>query len=134
MERLVSLFVLASLALATPALASSTRSFTIGGEAFGEGDIADARAQPDLGGRASVLIAFEPVAASRVAAISRANLNQKVQIILDGKLLAEAAIMEQLGGDSVQITGDFPIAEADRIARLISGKEPMPDSLEGDEP
>lgn len=129
-----SIFFALFCAMSAPVLASPARSFSIGGVTFEESDIIDARAQPDLGGTASILITFETVAAKRIAQVSRERLGQPLPIILDGKTLAAPRVVEPIEGGTAQISGSFPLAEADRIARLISGKDPLPDSLEGDEP
>ncbi len=121
------------LALAIPLLiaAHAPRSFTIGGQNFAETEIVDARAQPDLDGKAAILVTFSPDGAKRLATISKANIGKPVKIELDGKLLAEPTVQGEITEGIAQISGNFSIAEADTLALAISGKPPLGDSLEG---
>lgn len=121
------LLALAALVVASPVLA---RDFTIGGEAFSEDDVIDARALPSMDGMPTILISFGDAAAQRLAALTRRNLGKSITIILDGKTLAEPHIHESISGDSIEMSNIASLPESVRLAKLISGKDPLPDSLE----
>jgi preprotein translocase subunit SecD len=106
------------------------RTFTIGGETFSEAEIVDARSQPDLAGTAAIMITFSPEGAKRLAILSHDHIGKPMPILLNGKLLAEPVVMEDIAGGVAQISGSFTLAEADALALTISGKEPLADSLD----
>ena len=112
--------------------AADARSFTIGGEAFSEAEIVDARGQPELGGKAAIRITFSPAGAARLAALSHAYDGKALPILLDGERLAEPVVQGGIDDGVAQISGGFTLAEADALALRISGKPPLPESL--DEP
>jgi len=120
----------ATLILVAPVNAAQTRIFLIGGEPFAESDIIDARAQPDLDGAATILISFEADASKRIARITAAKVGKPMTIELDGKVLLEAVVREPIEGGSIQISGGMAVEDAKAMAKAISGKEPLPDSLE----
>lgn len=117
------------LLIATPAWAQG-RSFTIGGEAFSESEVLDARAQPQLGGPVAVMITFSESAASRLASLTKRLLNKPLPIVLDGRTLVTPNVAEIATGAVVQISGNFTLTEAEALAKAISGKDPLPESLE----
>ncbi len=119
------------LALSTPAMAGD-RIFLIAGEKFAESDIVDARAQPDLEGKAAIMISFSPEGAKRLVLLSRANVGKSIRIELDGKTLAEPFVQGEIADGVAQISGPFTLAEADALALKISGRPPLSDGL--DEP
>ena len=112
-----------------PALAQA-RSFTIAGEAFAEADIVDARALPGLTGEAAVMVTFADGAAQRLVGITRQFTGKPIAIVLDGKILSEPRVLEPIEGGVVQITGGLTMENAIALAKQISGKEPLPESLE----
>jgi hypothetical protein len=111
-------------ALTSPALAAG-RSFSIGTVPVSETDILDARAQPAIGGAPTVLITLD----DRIAAKIHKLQDKNVKVTLDGKLIA---IVHQPSDDdqTIAVPGGASITEAEALARLISGKEPLPDTLE----
>lgn len=125
---------LTALALAAPALAQPAPTaagvFTIAGERFAAGDILDARAMPDIAGGAGIMISFAPAAAKRLAALTAAQIDKPVALALDGKVLAEPVVREAIEGGVLQISGDFTVAQAEALAKRISGKDPLPEEFE----
>ncbi len=110
--------------------AEPARSFTIGGESFAEADIVDARAQPDLDGMASILVTLEPKASARLAVITKRYLRKVMPLQLNGTTLTEPLVLEPIIAGAFQISGRFSVPEAEALALKISGKPPLPDSLE----
>lgn len=121
------LLALAALVVASPAVA---RDFTIGGEAFSEDDVVDARALPSMDGMPTILISFGDSAAQRLAVMTTRNVGKAVPIILDGKTLAEPLVQEPITGGAIEMNGFASLPDAIKLAKLISGKDPLPDSLE----
>ncbi len=110
--------------------ADAPRKFTIAGQKFKENDIVDARPLPDLNGTAAILLTFEDKAAKRLAKISRKNRQKPVAIALDGKTLVRPIFHEAIDDGMIQISGLFTLDQATQLARRISGKDPLPDSLD----
>lgn len=110
--------------------ADGPRKFTIAGQKFQEKDIVDARPLPDLNGTAAILLTFENKAAKRLAKISRKNREKPVAINLDGKTLVRPIFRSVINDGIIQISGLFTLDQATRLARRISGKDPLPDSLD----
>jgi preprotein translocase subunit SecD len=119
------LLVSAPLAAAQP-LAGT---FTIAGKRFAPDVILDARAQPSLDGSAAILITFSPEGAKQLADLTRANIGKSVAIALDGKTLISTSVQQPAEAGLVEVTGPFTVAEAEAIAKRISGKDPLPDEL-----
>ena len=105
------------------------RVFTIAGEAFGEAEIVDARAQPDLAGKATIMITFDDNGRIKLARLSGANKSKPLPFVLDGQTLMAPVVTDPIIDGVAQITGMFTITEAEVIAKKISGKPPLPDSL-----
>ncbi len=132
MRRFATLDVALCLLMLLPSQALA-RDFLIGGESFNETDIVDARAQPDLAGVAAIMLTFEDAASTRLVKMTKRNVGKTIRISLDGKLLLEPFVQEPVEGGQLMISGTFTVSEAEKIAKLISGKEPLPESLD-DEP
>jgi preprotein translocase subunit SecD len=126
-----SLIAAMLLGVSAPAFAGD-RNFLIAGEKFDEAEILDARAQPDLGGKATIMITFSAEAAKRLATLSKAHIGKPVRIELDGKALAEPLVQGEITDGIAQISGNFTVPEADALALKIAGKPPLSDGL--DEP
>lgn len=110
-------------------LPKAPRVFTIAGEAFGEAEILDARAQPDISGKATIMITFDDAGRVKLARISGANKSKPLPFVLDGQTLMAPVVTDPIIDGVAQITGMFTITEAEVIAKKISGKPPLPDSL-----
>lgn len=109
--------------------AKVARVFTIAGEAFSEAEILDARAQPDLAGKATIMITFDDNGRIKLARLSGANKAKPMPFVLDGQTLMAPIVTDPIIDGVAQITGMFTITEAEVIAKKISGKPPLPDSL-----
>jgi len=105
-------------------------AFTIGGERFVPVEILDARALPDIGGGAAILVTMDERASKRLAALTGANVGKPLPFALDGKALMEPVVREPIAGGAIEISGHFTLAEAESLAKRISGKDPLPDSLD----
>jgi len=119
---------LALLGLLTVAAAAAP-ALKIGGETFVQADIIDARGLPGLGAP-TILITMTPRAAARLATITKANVGRKLIVTFEGRTLSEPVISEAIEGGAMQLTGSFTLVEAIALAKRISGKDPLPDSLE----
>ncbi len=112
---------------AAPALA---RSFAIGGLSISEAEILDARAQPDVSGMASVMISLDAPAAAKLAKLTADNIGKALAVTLDGKILVEPFVRAAITDGQIMISGTFTVKDAEMLAKQISGKEPLPDSLD----
>lgn len=117
------------LILATPAHAAE-RSFLIAGESFPESDIVDARAQPELDGTSSIRITFGEAAAKRIAIATQRLVGKPAHVSLDEATIADPIVREPIRDGVLQLSGAWTLAAAEALAKKISGKEPLPDSLE----
>ncbi len=127
MFRRLSLLLL--LILATPAHAAE-RSFKIAGESFPESDIVDARAQPELDGTSSIRITFGEAAGRRIALATQRLAGKPAHVALDDMTVADPIVREPIRDGVLQLSGAWTIADAEALAKKISGKDPLPDSLE----
>ncbi len=122
--------LIASLLLVAVPAAAAPAAFTIAGEPFAQADILDARAMPDVDGTAGIMLTFTPPAGQRLLALTAARLGKPLPIALDGKTLVEPTVDVPIDGGVIEIGGHFPLAEAEALAKRISGKDPLPDSLD----
>jgi len=117
------------LALAAPAHAAE-RSFLIAGESFPESEILDARAQPELDGTSSIRITFGESASKRIAIVTGRLVGKPAHVALDEVTVADPIMREPILDGVLQLSGAWTIADAEALAKKISGKDPLPDSLE----
>ncbi len=117
------------LTLATPAIAAE-RNFQIAGEAFSEAEILDARAQPELDGTSSIRITFNEAAAKRIAIVTQRLVGKAAHIALDSNTVADPIVRDSIKDGVLQIIGPWTLDGATALAKKISGKDPLPDSLE----
>ena len=102
----------------------------IGEEHFAPSDIVDARAQPEPDGTAAILVTLEELAAERLQRVSRAHLGRALAFSVDGKTLMEPIVHEPLEGGRFVVAAHMSPEEARAMALAISGKPPLPESLE----
>lgn len=107
----------------------AARVFTIAGEPFSEAEIVDARAQPDISGKAAIMITFDDVGRVKLARLSGANKSKPLPFVLDGQVLMAPVLVDPIIDGVAQISGMFTITEAEALAKRISGKPPLPESL-----
>jgi preprotein translocase subunit SecD len=127
MRALLPLLMLLATAAAP---ATPPAGFAIGGEAFSQRDILDARAMPSLDGIATIMLTFTPPAAKRLKALTTAQVGKTMPVTLDGKLLAEPVVAQPIAGGVIEMDGHFALPQATALAKRISGRDPLPDSLD----
>lgn len=110
--------------------AGAERNFTIAGETYPETEILDARAQPELDGTATIRITFSETAARRIALATQRLVGKPAHVALDEVTVADPIVREPIRDGVIQLTGAWTIADAEALAKKISGKDPLPDSLE----
>lgn len=142
MRRLAALALLAALPMAMQACAAEpapapvqsydTGKLTIAGQAFAVGDVADARAIPDINKKIGVMVSLTPDAAKRLEDITASLIGKPMEVRLDGKTLGAELIRKPLAGGVIEIPGRWTLDEAEALARRISGKDPLPDDLGGE--
>jgi preprotein translocase subunit SecD len=125
MRRITSLLIL----LATPAIAAE-RNFMIDSEIFAEAEIIDARAQPELDGTSSIRITFNETAAKRIATVTLRLVGKPAHVALNSEAVADPIIREPISDGVLQLSGPWSLESATLLAKKISGKDPLPDSLE----
>jgi protein-export membrane protein SecD len=92
------------------------------------GDLTDARAanNPQTG-EWVVNFTFNAEGARRFADVTRANVNRRFAIVLDGKVISAPVIREPITGGRGQISGQFTAATATDLAVLLrAGALPAP--------
>ena len=104
--------------------------FQIGSEVFAEKDVMDARALPDIDGMVYILVTLEPAAGEKLFVLTQSQIGKALDVKLNGRILVSPTIMEPIAGGTFQISGRFSLLEGEDLARLISGKNPLPDSLD----
>lgn len=115
--------------LATPAIAAD-RLFQVADEVFGETEILDARAQPELDGTSSIRITFNESAAKRIEIVTMKFVGKPAHVALDNETVADPVVREPIRDGVLQLNGPWTIDGATALAKRISGKDPLPDSLE----
>jgi len=92
------------------------------------GDLTDARAgtNPQTG-EWVVNFAFNSVGAQRFGDVTRANVNHRFAIVLDGKIISAPVIREPITGGRGEISGNFTASSATDLAVLLrAGALPAP--------
>lgn len=125
-----SAWILGLLALiaARPALAE--RDFRIGATAFSMAEILDARAIASGTGQPAILVTLAEAAQPKLAAASRAAIGQRLDAVLDGRALTGPVVRAAIEDGMIELSGPADFAEGDALALRISGKPPLPDSLD----
>jgi hypothetical protein len=108
------------------------RRFAIGSVMVTANQIADARAVPGLDGAVSILVTVEPGVANAIAKAGARSAGKPIPVSLDGKPLGEVASLPPVT-EPIEVPVKLPLAEAEGVAIHISGKPPLPDSLEDGE-
>jgi len=117
---------------AAPARFYQTGKLVIAGAAFAVGDVADARAMPDINNKVGIMISLTPRAAARLEKVSTALVGRPMVVALDGKTRGADLIRKPVAGGVVEIGGRWTLTDAEALARRISGKDPLPDDLGGE--
>jgi hypothetical protein len=93
--------------------------FSIGGEAFGPGDVARVEAQFDALGMPVILIELTDQSRSRFVALQEGRVGKTLPICLGETLLSDPYLTEPITGSSLQIAGAMTAAETRELARRI---------------
>jgi len=112
-----------------PARSYETGNLTIAGETFTPGEIADARAMPDINKKFGVMISLTPAGAKRLEGITGSLVGKPMLVALDSKTLSAELTRKPIATGVIEIPGRWTLDEAERLARRISGKDPLPDDL-----
>lgn len=115
--------------VAAPVAAQAGGALTIAGERFAATDILDARAMPDINGKAGVMLTLAPAAAKRLAAITAGLAGRPMTVALDGKPLLAEVIRSPIRDGVIELPARYALADAEALAKRISGKDPLPDDL-----
>lgn len=117
------------LLVSTPAHAAASH-LVVAGENFVQADILDARAQPELDGTSSIRITFNEAAAKRIAIVTEGLVGKPAHVALDEQPVADPIVREPIRDGVLQLSGAWLLPDAEALAKKISGKDPLPDSLE----
>lgn len=101
-------------------LAATTAQLTVGTISLKSADFLDGRAIAGGTGTPIVMLTLSPAAALRVA-----TLGPKVDVQIDGVVTAA-----RITGNTVEIDGQPNFEAARKLALALSGKPPLPDSLD----
>jgi preprotein translocase subunit SecD len=74
----------------------------------------------DLGGEPSIYIQFTDEGAKRFADVTKASIQKRLAIVIDGTLYSAPNIMEQITGGVAKISGRFSTDEARHLAAKIN--------------
>lgn len=122
--------VLALALFAAPLFAqAATGRLTIAGEPFAPSDVLDARAMPDPGGTAGIMVTLSPKAAARLARLTAGLSGKAMVVALDGQPLLSETIRGPIQDGVINIPGSYRTAQAEALAKRISGKDPLPEDL-----
>ncbi len=82
-------------------------------------NLVDASGGFDQDGRPAVLFRFDTTGARRFGDYTRQNVGRIFAIVLDGEVISAPRIISAITGGSGQITGNFTVEEANRLAILL---------------
>ncbi len=100
-----------------------------------EGDVVtDAKDEYDQQGRPSVSMQMNVEGARRWAALTKANVNRPIAIVLDDYVYSAPNVQNEITGGNSQITGHFTPEDTRDLANVLkSGKMPAPANIVSDE-
>ncbi|MHC4906124.1 MAG: SecDF P1 head subdomain-containing protein [Planctomycetota bacterium] len=82
-------------------------------------------ADSDNNGRPAIRIIFDPAGAEQFNTLTKSNINRRLAILIDGKVITAPQIMMALSGQAM-IAGGFTEEEADKMAaELKKGMPPV---------
>lgn len=91
------------------------------------------RARVDFGQQSlnpSISLEFDQTGGEIFAALTKANLNKRIGIYLDGQLLSAPVVREEIRDGRAEITGQFTLTEARELVRNLNlGALPVPIKL-----
>jgi preprotein translocase subunit SecD len=110
--------------------AAPADTLSVGGVAFPQSDFLDARAIFDETGTPVIYITLSPAGRAKLAKITHANVGKQIPVRIGDRLLTNPTVQEPIVGGTLQITGMVSLDEAKRLAKTMSGKDPLPESLD----
>jgi hypothetical protein len=108
------------------------RRFSIAGMPISKDQIVDARATPGLDGAVSLLLTLEPQTVSAVAKQAARRPEIPISFDLDGKVIGSLQRLPR-AAEPIELPVKMSLADAEGLATHISGKPPLPDSLDGED-
>ena len=121
---------LALLLLASPAAAE----LTVGTTVFAHGDVLDARAlpEPDAPPVIMVTLADAGIAKLTQATTIPGGGTTPVPVTVDGTALNQLLVTVPLDNAVLTLTGAKDLAAAEKLAKSIAGRDPLPDEISGE--
>jgi preprotein translocase subunit SecD len=110
--------------------AAPADTLTIGGVPFPQSDFVDARAIFDETGMPVIYVTLSPAGRAKLAKVTRANVGKEMPLTIGNRVLTKPIVREPLLAGTLQITGFASVEEAKMLAKAMSGKDPLPESLE----
>ena len=96
----------------------------------GERVVAARASQSQLGGGWEVLLSFDSPGAKQFGDITAAHVNERLAILLDGKVVSAPNLNQPIYGGNAQITGDFNQASATDLATALENPLATPVRIE----
>jgi preprotein translocase subunit SecD len=112
------------------AAAAPADRLTIGGVPFPQSDFLDARAIFDETGAPVIYVTLSPSGRAKLAKVTRANVGKEMPLMIGSRLLTKPIVREPLLAGTLQISGIANVEEAKALAKAMSGKDPLPESLD----
>ena len=110
--------------------AAPADTLTIGGVAFPQSDFLDARAIYDETGMPVIYVTLSPAGGTKLAKVTQANVGKSLPMLIGNRVLTKPVVTEPIVGGTLQISGVGSIVEAQKLAKAMSGKDPLPESLD----
>ncbi len=110
--------------------AAPAETLTIGGVAFPQSDFVDARGIFDETGMPVIYVTLSPTGTAKLAKVTRANVGNEMPLMIGSRVLTKPIVREPLLSGSFQISGMANLDEARMLAKAISGRDPLPESLD----
>ena len=110
--------------------ATQPDTLTIGGVAFPQSEILDARAIFDETGMPVIYMTLSPAGRDKLAKLTQANVGKPIAVLLGNRVLTNPVVREPLLTGTIQISGLASAEEAESVAKAISGKDPLPESFD----
>ena len=82
-------------------------------------DLVDSQPGFDQNGQPAVTFRFNPAGARAFGVYTAENIGAPFAIVLDGEVVTDPTIRDAITGGSGQITGNFDVAEANRLSILL---------------
>jgi preprotein translocase subunit SecD len=102
----------------------------ISGVPFPHSDFLDARAIFDETGMPVIYVTLSPAGAAKLAKVTQANVGRELPLQIGDRILMKPVVREPILNGTLQISGVANAEEAKLLAKAISGKDPLPESLE----